>query len=226
MKMKELQERLGYQFKNPDLITEALTHKSYKKGYNNERLEYLGDAVLDLVVAEYLFAKFPDSDEGELSKMRAALVNEKSFTLFANELGLGQHILISSAEQNNQGRFKPSILSNAYEALMGAVYLEAGLEAVKPLAVAMIEKIYPRIDMGALYKDYKTALQELTQAVYGTTPDYEMLAATGPDHKKEFTIAVIVDGKQLATAKGGSKKEAQQECAKAALAILTAKEGA
>ena len=107
---------------------------------------------------------------------------------------------------------------------MGAVYLEAGIETVTKLVTTMLEKIYPTIDMNALYKDYKTALQELTQALYGTTPDYELINATGPDHKKEFTIAVIVDGKQLAIAKGGSKKEAQQACAQLALAILTTKE--
>jgi ribonuclease-3 len=221
--MKELQQRLGYEFKNNELIIEALTHKSYKKGYNNERLEYLGDAVLDLVVAEYLFNLFPKADEGELSKMRAALVNEKSFTLFANQLGLGEHILISSAEQNNNGRLKPSILSNAFEALMGAVYLEQGLPTVAVLMARMLEEIYPKIDMGSLYKDYKTALQELTQSMHGTTPDYQLVDAVGPDHKKEFTIAVFVDGKELAKAKGASKKEAQQACAQVALELLLAK---
>lgn len=221
--MKDLQQRLGYEFKNNELIIEALTHKSYKKGYNNERLEYLGDAVLDLVVAEYLFNLFPKADEGELSKMRAALVNEKSFTLFANQLGLGEHILISSAEQNNNGRLKPSILSNAFEALMGAVYLEEGLPTVAVLMARMLEEIYPKIDMGSLYKDYKTALQELTQSMHGTTPDYQLVDAVGPDHKKEFTIAVFVDGKELAKAKGASKKEAQQACAQVALELLLAK---
>ena len=126
--IKSLQKRLGYQFKNKNLIVEALTHKSFKKPYNNERLEFLGDAVLDLVVGEYLYKKFPHVAEGELSKMRASLVNEKGFEKLAIKLNLGEHIFISIAEENNKGRNKSSLLSNAFEAVMGAIYLEAGLE--------------------------------------------------------------------------------------------------
>ncbi len=217
----ELEKRFGYVFKNRELLLEALTHKSYKKPYNNERLEFLGDAVLDLVVGEYLFKKFPKSDEGVLSKMRASLVNEKGFTTLAQEISLGEYIFLSPAEENNNGRHKPSLLSNAFEAVMGAIYLEAGLEKVREIAENLLEKCYPKMDLKTLSKDYKTALQELTQASHGTTPTYTLLKSWGPDHKKEFEIAVFVDAKELSRAKGKSKKEAQQKAAQMALERLS-----
>ena len=123
-KYHQLEKCLDYQFKNKDLIIEALTHKSYKKVFNNERLEYLGDAVLNLIVGEFLFNKFPTSNEGELSKIRASLVNEKGFTKLALAINLGDYIYLSEAEDRNQGRKKPSILSDAFEAIMGAIYIE------------------------------------------------------------------------------------------------------
>ncbi len=218
--LKALQKRLGYQFKNQNLIIEALTHKSYKQSYNNERLEFLGDAVLDLIVGEYLFHKFPKVAEGELSKLRASLVNEKGFKKLANILDLGKYIYISLAEENNQGREKSSLLSNAFEALIGAVYLEAGLKKSREICIKLLEKAYPKIDMDSIFRDFKTTLQELTQARYGITPEYKLIKSYGPDHKKEFEIAVSVHGKEIAKAKGKSKKEAQQASAKLALEIL------
>ncbi len=216
----QLEKRLNYTFENKQLIIEALTHKSDKKPYNNERLEFLGDAVLDLVVGEYLFFKFPSSNEGVLSKMRASLVNESGFTLLAKEIKLGEYIYLSVAEENNNGRNKASLLSNAFEAVMGAIYLEAGLNVVKEISVKLLEECHPKIDLQSLSKDYKTALQELTQATHGVTPLYEMLGSSGPDHKKEFEIAIVLDEKTIASAKGKSKKEAQQKAAKIALEAL------
>ena len=218
----QLEKKLDYSFKDKQLIIEALTHKSYKKPYNNERLEFLGDAVLDLIVGEYLFSKFPHSNEGILSKIRASLVNESGFTLLAKELGLGNYIYLSLAEENNHGREKSSLLSNAFEAVMGAIYLEAGLEKTREIAVTLLEKCHPKIDLDTLSKDYKTALQELTQATHGITPTYEMIGSSGPDHKKEFEIAVILDGETISTARGKSKKEAQQKAAEIALKKLKA----
>ncbi len=218
----QLETRLNYTFDNKQLIIEALTHKSYKKPYNNERLEFLGDAVLDLIVGEYLFSKFPNSNEGILSKIRASLVNESGFTLLAKALKLGEYIFLSMAEENNNGRNKPSLLSNAFEAVIGAVYLEGGLEKAKIIAIALLEECHPKIDLKTLSKDYKTALQELTQATHGVTPLYEMLGSSGPDHKKEFEIAIILDDKTVATAKGKSKKDAQQKAAQIALEKLKA----
>ena len=215
-----LEKCLDYQFKNKNLIIEALTHKSSKQPYNNERLEFLGDAVLDLIVGEYLYSGFKDVAEGELSKLRASLVNEKSFEKLARLLDLGEYIFISLAEENNHGREKPSLLSNAFEAIIGAIYLEAGLERARGVAIKLLEEAYPKIDMDALFRDHKTTLQELTQAHYGMTPEYHLVRSFGPDHKKEFEIAVSVRGRDLAVASGKSKKEAQQKAALKALEIL------
>lgn len=218
--IKKIEKRLGYQFRDKNLITEALTHKSYKKTYNNERLEFLGDAVLDLVVGEYLYEEFPTVNEGELSKLRAALVNEKSFEKLAIELGLGEALFISLAEENNNGRTKPSLLSNAFEAVIGAIYLETGLVWVRDFVVALLNSVYKEINIESMSQDYKTSLQELTQAHFGITPEYTLVRSFGPDHKKEFEIALKVDQRSLAKAKGKSKKDAQQKAAQKALKIL------
>ena len=223
-RFKALEDALNYRFKDINLITEALTHKSYKKPYNNERLEFLGDAVLDLIVGEYLFQKFPNEDEGILSKIRASLVNERGFTKLAMDINLGESILISVAEENNGGRSKPSLLSNAFEAVIGAIYLESGLEVASKIVIDLIEKSYKSIDLNSLSKDFKTALQELTQAEFGETPSYELIKSFGPDHKKEFEIAVLLKNKIIATAIGRSKKDAQQRAAYIALQKLQGKE--
>ncbi len=215
-----LQERLGYRFEDEQLIIEALTHKSYKKPYNNERLEFLGDAVLDLIVGEYLYKKFPTEDEGILSKIRASLVNESGFTKLARKIDLGEYIFLSPAEENNDGRTKSSLLSNAFEAVIGAVYLEAGLGTCQQIVVTLLEETYPKIDLNTLSRDYKTALQELTQATHGVTPTYALLGSKGPDHKKEFEIGIQLDGETIASSWGKSKKDAQQKAAKIALNLL------
>ncbi|MEA3492550.1 MAG: ribonuclease III [Campylobacterota bacterium] len=217
---QRLEERLDYTFKSKQLIIEALTHKSYTKPYNNERLEFLGDAVLDLIVGEFLFHKFPNSDEGVLSKIRASLVNERGFTLIARNIDLGNFIYLSPAEENNNGRDKPSLLSNAFEAVIGAIYLEAGLETTKSIAIKLLNETHQKIDLASLSKDYKTTLQELTQATHGVTPTYSLLRSFGPDHRKEFEIAIILDDETIATAQGKSKKEAQQRAAYIALERL------
>jgi len=216
----ELEKSLGYQFKNKKLITEALTHRSYKKDVNNERLEFLGDAVMDLIVGEYLFHLFPKAEEGILSKLRAALVNEDSFTRLAKRLDLGKFLYLSPAEENNNGREKPSILSSAFEAVMGAVYLEAGLEKAKEIALELLRKEFPVITPEELLKDYKTTLQEITQAHFGVVPEYRLISASGPDHKKEFEIGVFIQDREYARAKGKSKKTAQQEGARLTIEML------
>ena len=218
--IETLENDLGYKFKDDKLIIEALTHKSYKQPYDNERLEFLGDAVLDLIVGEYLFFKFNNADEGKLSKIRASLVNESAFDKLARAINLGDYIYLSNAEQNNGGREKPSLLSNAFEAIMGAIYLESGLQEVNRIAVSLIEKNYEEISLDSLFKDFKTTLQELTQAKYGITPEYKVIASRGPDHKKEFEVAVIIEDKEYARALGKSKKVAQQEAAKVAVELL------
>ena len=219
-KYQELEECLGYQFKDKDLIIEALTHKSYKKVFNNERLEFLGDAVLNLIVGEFLFHKFPKSNEGELSKIRASLVNEQGFTKLAKAINLGDYIYLSDAEDRNKGRKKASILSDAFEAIMGAIYVESGLEYLKPLILKLLDENYDTINLDELFSDYKTALQEVTQAKFGTIPVYKLESAVGPDHEKEFELSLWIHDKHYATAKGKSKKLAQQAAAKIAMELL------
>ena len=216
----KLQEDLSFYFKNQALLKEALTHKSSKLQYNNERLEFLGDAVLDLIVGEYLYHKFPDISEGDLSKLRASLVNEKGFEQLARLLNLGDYIYLSMAEENNNGREKPSILSNAFEALIGAIYLESGLKKATEISLKLLERAYPKIDLKTIFKDYKTTLQEITQAHEGVTPQYIVIGSSGPDHKKELEIMVKINDIEIAKAKGKSKKTAQQEAAKLAIAKL------
>jgi len=220
MQISELEKSLGYQFKNKKLITEALTHRSYKKELNNERLEFLGDAVMDLIVGEYLFHLFPKAEEGTLSKLRAALVNEDSFTRLAKRLDLGKFLYLSPAEENNNGREKPSILSSAFEAVIGAIYLEAGFEKAKDVALRLLKEEFPIITPEELLKDYKTTLQEITQAHFGVVPEYRLISASGPDHKKEFEIGVFIHDKEYARAKGKSKKTAQQEGARLTIDML------
>ena len=218
--LDELEKSLGYRFKDRELVAQSLTHKSYAKTKNNERLEFLGDAVLDLVVAEYLYNRFPLEPEGELSKLRASLVSEKGFMELSLKAGLDKYMLISSAEENNEGRIKASLLANVFEALMGAIYIESGIDAVKGIATKLLEETYPKIDIHTIFKDYKTMLQEQTQARFGVTPEYIFLRSLGPDHKKEFEMAVIVQGKELARSKGYTKKAAEQSAAGKALDIL------
>ncbi|WP_281746650.1 ribonuclease III [Helicobacter suis] len=216
-----LQKRLGYMFKDPLLLQQALTHRSTKAHKNNERLEFLGDAVLDLVVAEILFTRFTDLQEGDLSKMRASLVNEKAFFKLALSLNLQDHILISQAEANNNGHTKPSILSSAFEALMGAIYLESGLEIIKNLIQDLLDMAYPNLSPKTLFMDYKSALQELTQARFKAIPIYALKSESGPDHAKQFEMQIFILNKLYGTCKAGSKKQAEQLCAQVAYKQLS-----
>ncbi len=222
--IKKLEKRIGYKFKDIELLTEALTHKSSKQNKNNERLEFLGDAVLDLIVGEYLYKKFPNICEGDLSKLRASLVNEKGFEKLAKQIELGKYIFLSLAEENNKGREKASILSNAFEALIGEIYLESGIDKTKEVFLNLLHEAYPKIDLESIFKDYKTTLQELTQATVGETPKYIVIGSSGPDHQKEFIISVEINDKKIAKAKGKSKKEAQQMAAKLAIEAIKKEE--
>ena len=218
--IKNLEKDLNYNFKNKELLYEALTHKSSKKPFSNERLEFLGDAVLDLIVGEFLFFKFKKQNEGNLSKLRAALVNEKSFTKIANTIDLGSYIFMSLAEEHNDGRKKPSILSDAFESIIAAIYLDAGFEKAKEIILNLLDKNFPNIDINHLLKDYKTRLQELTQAKMAQIPEYELIRAFGPDHLKQFEIALKINNIEYARAIANSKKEAQQETARLTLEKL------
>ena len=208
----ELEERLGYKFKDDHIVQVALTHRSVQGMFNNERLEFLGDAVMDLVVGEYLFRKFKSTKEGNLSKLRAALVNEESFAKIARAILVDKFIFLSNSEDNNNGRKKDSILSDAFEALIGAVYLESGFENVQKIAINLLEKTYPKINLQEIVKDYKTMLQEITQAKMGEIPTYKLIYQKGPDHAKEFKIGVFIGEK--------SKKQAQQIAAQNTLKMI------
>jgi len=220
---EDIEKEIGYVFKNKELLQEAITHKSYKKEKNNERLEFLGDAVLDLIVGEYLFFHLLDAREGELSKIRASLVNEEGFAKMAKAIKLQNFILLSRAEENNKGREKPSILSSAFEAVMGAVYLDSNIDEVKKITNHLLEKLYPKINLQELFKDYKTTLQEITQAKFNVIPQYIVKSEKGPDHNKKFEIEVKIGDKVYATAIGKSKKQAQQVGAKKTVEMLLKK---
>ena len=213
---ESLQKRINYHFKDENILLIALTHKSFDKHKNNERLEFLGDAVLDLIIGEYVFRRLPHCNEGDLTKIRAAMVNENGFANLANALELGKYIFISNSECRNDGRKKPSILSDAFEALIAAIYIDGGLESAKKVVLSLLERVYRGVELENLFVDYKTALQELTQAICGDLPEYNLLASNGPDHNKSFTMQVLINAQEFAKATGKSKKEAEQECAKIA----------
>lgn len=215
-RLESLQENIKYFFRDEALLKTALTHKSYNRSENNERLEFLGDAVLDLLIGEYVFRKLESSNEGDLTKLRASLVNESSFAKLARAIRLGEFIFISNSEERNLGRDKNSILSDAFEALIGAVYLDGGIDNAKSIAYHLLEEVYKEIDLDNLFVDYKTSLQELTQLIFGSIPQYELISTKGPDHNKEFLMQIKINNEVYASASGRSKKEAEQHCAKMA----------
>ena len=215
-----LEERLGYYFDCKTLLQEALTHKSYHQKPYNERLEFLGDSVVNLIVGEYIFEKFPEYPEGKLSKLRASLVSEESLTKIADNILLGDYILLSVSEERNDGRQKSSILSDTFEAIIGAIFLESGFRRTKEILKRLIDELYQDIKLEDLYSDYKTLLQEYTQAKFGVIPQYNVIAESGPEHNKIFTFSVRINDKEWATSTGKSKKIAQQNCAQKTLALL------
>lgn len=223
---RELQQRIGYDFRDAALLDQALTHSSFAnensdhRGKNNERLEFLGDAVLGLAAAHHLCGLLPDAREGELSLQRVRLVSEKSLAAAARHLSLGNCLLLGKGEERSGGREKQSILADATEALVGAVFRDGGWEA----AYSMVGRIFsqaPADDFAVAVHDSKTRLQELCQEEHGRPPRYRLLLQEGPPHQPVFTVAVSLDGRDLAEGSGGSKKEAEQSAAGKALERLT-----
>jgi len=223
----ELEARLGHAFRNAALCETALTHTSWvneagqPERSDNERLEFLGDAVLDLVVSDLLMRRFPDRREGDLSRARAALVSEPGLAQVAVALELGRFILLGKGEERTGGRGRPSILANALEALMGAIYVDAGFDAAAAVASRLFESRIEEVDQHARL-DYKSRLQERAQALWQTTPTYEVVAQEGPDHDRRFEVALTLRGREYGRATGRSKKEAEQSAAAQALAALDA----
>ena len=222
--MDELQNRIGYKFNNTDLLKEALTHSSYanenhKKIKCNERLEFLGDSVLSIVVSDYIFANCPKLPEGELTKLRASLVCEKSLHKFAKQLGLGEFLLLSYGEKRNGGASRASILSDAFEAVIAAIYLDGGIEPAKEY---ILRFVVPEIEhcKNISFKDYKTSLQEIIQKNPGEKLEYFLVSATGPDHDKHFKVEVHLNSNVIGRGGGRSKKEAEQQAAREALELM------
>jgi ribonuclease-3 len=222
-----LEQRLGYTFKQVERLRTALTHKSFVnenmglQREDNERLEFLGDAVLDLAVGHLLMERFPVRSEGELSKRRAAIVNEQGLSEVAMRLGLGEWLFLGRGEEQTGGRRKPSLLADAYEAVLAAVYLDGGFEVTFRVIERLFgERLQDLQKAGA--EDYKTQLQEVVQATLRTVPRYVVMSEQGPDHEKTFEIAVQLSGKEVARGQGRSKKEAEQRAAQRALEALMA----
>ncbi len=221
--MKALEEKLEYHFERPALLENALTHSSYanenraKGVQSNERLEFLGDSVLGMVVADYLFRVHPDLPEGDLTRTRAALVCETSLAEVAQQLDLGAYLKLGKGEDAGGGRTRPSIVADAVEAVLAAVYLDGGIGSARKIIRRFI---LDREEEKGASRDYKTALQELVQRESGQVLNYRLISSEGPDHAKIFSVEVDLNGAPVGQGRGHSKKEAEQAAAKAAIAKL------
>ena len=223
--INQLQKLLGYKFRNPDLLLLGLTHRSLTrvragKYPSNERLEFLGDSVLDLVVAEQLYRDHPELPEGDLTKRKAMLVNETALSRVTLEIGLNEFIQISSEEERNGGRERPSIISDAFEAVIGAIFLDGGLEATRGMIMKCLYSRRHEITNDTAQQNYKGELLELVQGQGGEAPLYEVVSETGPDHNKIFQVAVFVGGHKFGEGSGPSKKDAEQKAACLAMTQL------
>lgn len=224
--MRELENKLNYTFRDQRLLREALNHSSYANEHrsqglgSNERLEFLGDSVLGFVTAEYLFARHPDLPEGDLTRIRAALVCEQSLHEVAQKLDLGSYLKLGKGEESGGGRRRPSILADAVEAVFAAVYLDGGIGAASALIHRVLLDVEREEVVEERRRDYKTALQELIQRTPGRTVTYQLVWETGPDHCRVFVMEVSVDGHAVGQGKGHSKKEAEQMAARAALEAM------
>ena len=228
----ELENNLNVKFKDYSLLVRALTHRSYLNEHpdevleDNERLEFLGDAVLDFIVGAYLYHRYPEVDEGELTSLRAALVRAKTLADFARELEIGRFLLLGYGEAENGGRERTPLLCASFEAVIGAAYLDQGLLAVQPLVEKLIGPALAEIMAESLHKDAKSEFQVWAQAKYNITPHYEVSGTSGPDHAKEFTVQVLLDDAVWGEGTGRSKQRAAQAAAKVAMDKVEALEDA
>jgi len=224
MDLSALETKIKIQFKDRNILQSSMTHRSYLNENrrwplpHNERLEFLGDAVLELITTEYLYINFPNP-EGDLTNLRSALVNYKMLSEIASELGLDQFILLSKGESKDVGRARQVILANAIEALIGAIYLDAGFEATKVFIHEFVLNHLPAIVSSGQILDPKSKFQELTQEKLGVTPHYKVLAEWGPDHNKNFEVGVFVNERQIAKGVGSSKQEAEISAAENGLKV-------
>ena len=225
--MKTLETKLGYQFQNPKLLDHALTHSSYANEHHlgsissNERLEFLGDSVLGMIVADHLYRTFPDLPEGDLTRIRANLVCEGSLVLVAKEWDLGRYLKLGKGENACGGRSRPSILADAVEAVLAAVFLDGGLEHDRDIIQRFLLDRMEQVNRAS--RDHKTYLQELVQRKSGQVLSYELIGESGPDHNKTFQMQVLLNGQPIGQGTGHSKKEAEQAAANAAIERLAGK---
>lgn len=227
--LKSVQEKLHYSFADSDLLTLALTHRSFWNEHqqavpgHNERLEFLGDAVLDIVISDYLYRRFPEMKEGDLSEKRSSLVDASACAGYLNHLGLEEAVLLGKGESVNHGKGRSSICADAFEALIGAIYLDGGLEEATRFFFYHFESILDET-LGKGARNPKAELQDVVQRRFHETPVYEVIEETGPSHEKQFVVIVLVQGTQCGEGRGNSKKEAQNEAAYRALEALEGNE--
>jgi len=226
--LEPLQTRLTYRFRNMELLAQALTHRSYahenlhEEVFDNERLEFLGDAVLNMVMSHLAMEQVPDQPEGELTRIRASIVNEKALARMSRRLGLGRFIFLGHGEKQTGGREKTSILANCYEAVVGAVYLDGGYEAAFRMLQSHFSEVLKRVEQKIPRENSKTLLQEQTQKRHQTVPRYALLSESGLDHEKTFRVRVSIQGVTMGHGEGTTKKEAEQRAAQEALGKLMA----
>lgn len=230
--LKEFQKCLGFRFRELTLLDCAFTHKSYVddqgvRGRNNERLEFIGDAVIDLIIRDYSLHRYPERSEGELSKLRSAVASEATLARIARHMEIGNYLLMGKGEESSGGRAKRSLLANAFEALAAAVYLDAGFNKTYKVMISSLRPDIERLSLGGNQRDYKSKLQEHTQNRLGCVPHYEVVSEDGPDHDKTFEVQLVIEGRKIGSGRGKSKKVAEQRAAREALTHLleTEKEG-
>ncbi|HIU57014.1 MAG TPA: ribonuclease III [Candidatus Ornithomonoglobus merdipullorum] len=221
--MTEAEKKIGYKFKNEGLLKIALTHSSYANENHtrdNERLEFLGDSVLSIIISDYIFKRMQDVDEGDLTKFRATLVCEQSLASVAEKIHLNELVFLGRGEERTGGRRRPSIISDAFEAVLAAIYLDSGIEKAREWLLGLMTDRIEKVLAGEYYSDYKTTLQEIVQKNGKGIVSYVTVSETGKEHNKQFTVKVVINGEPKHTGVGHSKKEAEQAAAKAALAEL------
>jgi ribonuclease-3 len=226
MEFNQLQEQLGVHFSNADLLQQALTHRSYVNEHgestlgDNERLEFLGDAVLDFLVGDILYQRFPQLPEGDLTRLRAALVRTESLAELSSQIGLGACLRMGKGEEASGGRERITNLCATFEAVVGALYLDQGIDAVRTFVTPRLDVLLGQIMAESRDRDARSRLQEWSQAEHNLTPVYQTVSATGPDHQKEFVVAVVIGDRAVAQGTGRSKQTAAQAAAREALNLL------
>jgi ribonuclease-3 len=226
MQLDDFQQIIGVRFNEPQLLRQALTHRSYVNEHaeasleNNERLEFLGDAILDYLTADMLYQRFPEMSEGVMTRLRSALVRTDALAQLGAECRIGEVILIGRGEERAGGRKRANNLCRAFEAVVGAIYLDQGLEAAKQFVIPRLMALQKHVMDDAIRKDARSQLQEWSQATYGITPAYRITSATGPDHNKEYVVELMIGDQVVTTGKGHTKQLGAQSAAKAALALI------